>query len=128
MASELQDGAVLATKLANIEGIMLRLESKIDSVDTRLQAVERNDASSQATVQLKLENISQQIKNMQNDYTQLENRVPDDLSKTLSELVKFKDYAEPILKTCKWAGAMVGGLIIALLWGIFTHSIIITVP
>lgn len=103
----------------------------VTSLDGRVRALEQATVEQSVTASQKLEALfrrvdehSVQIREIENDITcrvRERQTVTDDLSNRVLDL-------EGVSKIARWLFAAVGALVLALVWGIVTHTITISMP
>ncbi len=98
MATAGTSNAAILQKLIDLEASILRVENKLNSIDDRVQAIERNDARSEAVV-LKV----------------------DDHESRLRCLEKLA----PAMRIVIWVAGILGVSVIALIWAMITGQAVL---
>lgn len=114
------------------------VKTLVSGLDERVRQLERATVEQSVTAAQKLDALfrrvdehSAQIREVENDVTckvRERQAVTDDLDKRIVAMSLRVQDIESVTLLAKWVGAAFGGLIIALIWGILTHTITIGVP
>jgi hypothetical protein len=123
---------------ALILSAITEVKTIVTSLDSRVRALEQATVEQSVTAAQKLDALfrrvdehSAQIREVENDLTcRVRDRqvVTDDLYKRFEVMAQRVQEVEGVAKLVKWLGAAVGGLVVALVWGILTHTIQIGMP
>lgn len=110
----------------------------VSGLDERVRQLERATVEQSVTAAQKLDALFRRVDEHSAQIREVENEVmcrvrdrqavTDKLDERLTALSQRIQEVEGVARLSKFIGAAFGGLIIALIWGILTHTVIIGVP
>lgn len=131
-------------RLKNIEAVMLRMDGRLDSIDTRLRELEKREDASQTELKMRIEasmkateELAKDVASLRSDFvdwkserkTALEKEADDrkkadeGINQKVTTLELWQSAVDVKTAIVTWVAIGFGASMIGLIWAILTHTV-----
>jgi DNA repair exonuclease SbcCD ATPase subunit len=129
------DSAALERLERNMGEGFRELKQMIGALDQRMRTIETTENGCRQVADLRIGSLETRVNDSERARLQEHNRINERIDKAIAErsqliqaLTDRVEWLEPWVKGLRWVVGIVGAAIIALIWGLITGTVTMTLP